>query len=157
MLKKYLIPCLGAYLLLPGCAAYVQTVSQPVDDKAAVQIAEAAQSVSHSLQDLARIQEAATPPAKGKTLPDPATFGMTEFASVDWAGPIEPLVNKIASASQFKVKVLGKRPAIPVLINISAKNAALADILRDVDFQAGKKADIKVYAARKILELRYNT
>lgn len=142
-------------LSLSSCATQkLQPATRPGDD-ATVKLAEAADSISNSLLDLARIQAVATPPAKGKSLPNPATYGMQSRASVDWAGPVAPIVEKIATASNYKVRILGKAPAIPVLISLSAKNAPLADILRDVDFQAGKKANIVVYPKSRVIELRY--
>ncbi|NQY43318.1 MAG: DotD/TraH family lipoprotein, partial [Legionellales bacterium] len=37
------------------------------------------------------------------------------------------------------------------------KNRTLANILRDVHYQANDKAEIRVYQKKKVIELRYAT
>lgn len=145
----------SSLVLFAGCTRRIKS-PPPHSDDATIKLAEAATSVSNSLKKLARIQAAATPPVKGKHLPDPNTSGMTGIASIDWAGPIGPLVTKIAQASKYKVRVLGKTPAIPIIVSVNAKNTPLASILRDVDYQAGKRAHIVVYPHKRVIELRYN-
>jgi len=140
--------------LLCGCAPHV-AVRQPPADGATIKLAEAADSVSHSLIELAEIEAKATPPFPGKTLPDPNTFGMEAIASVDWAGPIEPLLAKIALASHYRLKTIGKPPALPILVSIDAREAQIGTILRDADFQAGKKAHVVVKPKAKLIELQY--
>lgn len=143
--------------LLAACGTTVSKkppLNAPSDD-ATIKLAEAAHSVSNSMLELARIQAAATPPINGKALPDSKAYNMQNRASVDWSGPIESLTEKVAQASHYRLRVLGKAPAIPVLIAITAVDATLGDILRDIDFQAGKKASIKLYPQKKVIELRY--
>lgn len=154
-MKVRLITFAVMALFLGGCATQKLAPVNDPGDHATVKLAEAADSISNSLLELAQIQAAATPPAKGNKLPNPATYDMQEQASVDWSGPIAPIVKKIALATNYKVRILGKAPAIPVLVSISAKNAPLADILRDIAFQAGKKARIVVYPKSRVIELRY--
>ncbi|NYR08035.1 DotD/TraH family lipoprotein, partial [Escherichia coli] len=76
-------------------------------------------------------------------------------ASVDWSGPIEELTARIAKAAHFRFRVLGKSPSVPVLISISTKDESLAEILRDIDYQAGIKASIHVYPNSQLFEFRY--
>lgn len=141
-------------LLLGACAANKQApVAAPIDP-ATIKLAEAADSVSESLLELAKIQEVALPP-KRKILDYPPTLELTNRASVDWSGPIGPLVDRIAHVAHYRMRVLGNPPAIPVLVSISAHNARLGDILRDADFQVGKRADISIIPKSKTIELRY--
>ena len=42
-----------------------------------------------------------------------------------------------------------------MIISISVNNQVMADILRNVAYQVHNKANIKVYPAKKIIELRY--
>ena len=84
-----------------GTPPLVQTVSLATAqrsmgpyDPAMTQLAEAATSVSQSLNTLAAIQKARTP-AYQKRLPNPATYGMTDIVSLDWSGPVEPLLKII--------------------------------------------------------------
>ena len=115
----------------------------------------AATSVSQSMQEMAEIEQAAHP---NLTFPAPVSasaWHMTQMTSLDWTGPIEPLVRSIAKASGYKVRILGNKPAIPALVDIHAKNLPLATILRNATYQVQKKASIHVYPRRNIIELRY--
>jgi defect-in-organelle-trafficking protein DotD len=123
--------------------------------EAGTQLAAAANSVSKSLQELAEIDRATHPQAVLPSPPEPDMIGMGQLASIDWSGPVGPLVKKIAEASNYKLKVLGTPPAVPILISVSTKDSPLADILRDVTFQCGNKANIVTYPASKVIELRY--
>ncbi len=76
-------------------------------------------------------------------------------ASVDWSGPMAELTEQIAHAANYRLRVLGHAPAIPVLISLNTKDQSLAEILRDIDYQAGKKASIRVYPNSHVVELRY--
>ena len=108
------------------------------------------------MRQLAEIEQATHPQAKLPTPPAPESIGMGQIASIEWNGPVGPLVEKIAEASGYKVRTLGTPPPIPALVSISAKDTPLADILRDAGFQCGNKTNIVVYPAKKIVELRYN-
>ncbi|HYF98398.1 MAG TPA: type IVB secretion system lipoprotein DotD [Coxiellaceae bacterium] len=142
--------------------AYITTDSAPVtevDKNTQAQLAQAAVSVDKSLQELSAIKIATHPQVRMAAPINPKQLGMEQISSIDWNGPIEPLLQKIATASHYKLKVLGVAPAIPILISINAQNEPLADILRDVTFQAQNKAGIIVYPGRsastRIIELRY--
>jgi len=107
------------------------------------------------LQQLAALEKAKEPHSVLPPLPDPDQIGMGQVISIDWSGPIEPIINKLARASHYTLRVLGHHPPIPVLVTITAKNTPLAYVLRDINFQAEGKANIMTYPQRKIIELRY--
>lgn len=143
--------------LLPLAACTRDRPIPPVkdSDKASIKLAEAANSVSRSISELARIQAEATPAVKGHQLVDPEQLGLRQSASIDWSGPVEPLVRKISSAIHYRVRVLGTKPAVPVIISLTAEHAQIASILRDIDFQAGPRAYINIFPRSKVVELRY--
>ena len=144
-------------LLLTGCTGFIkQPATQPTtDDESAIQLAEAAVSVSQSLNELAGIEKTATPAAQLNNLTDPSVSNLPGSVSVDWSGPVEPLLQKLASMSDYHVRFLGVKPAIPVIITFNAKNIPLAHLLRDVDYQCGHRAKLLVYPGKKLIELRY--
>lgn len=129
-------------------------VNNPSDD-ATIKLAEAAVSVSDSMLEMARIEKVVLPPQKDNTLTIPNAYNLQARASVDWSGPIEELTARIAKAAHYKVRVLGKVPAIPILISLTKKDQSLAEILRDIDYQAGKRAFLHVYPNSQVVELRY--
>ena len=115
----------------------------------------AAHSISHSLTELASIESAN---AESSSLPAPLDaeeIGMAAKVSLEWVGPIEPLINRLASKTSYTVHYLGSQPPMPVIVSISAHNQSMASILRNAKYQAQKFADIAVYPTTKIIELRY--
>lgn len=118
-------------------------------------LAEASYSVSRSIVDLAETEQAAHPMPDVAPPPSPASYGMGGATSVDWSGPIEPLVQQIAKAADYRVRVVGTRPAIPVLVTVYQKNAMLGDILRDVGYQGGKRAAVLIFPETRVIEIRY--
>lgn len=142
--------------LLTGCAVTFKKppVNNPSDD-ATIKLAEAAVSVSDSMLEMARVEKVIYPNGRDNTLTIPNAYNMQARASVDWSGPIEELTARIAKEAHFKLRVLGRVPAVPVLISLSAKDVSLAELLRDIDYQAGKKANIHVYPNSQTVELRY--
>lgn len=162
---KTVIAVLGSTLLLAGCAnPRGPATSAPVTEKsilkmqsmkAEVKLAEAAVSASQSLQQLAQIESAVHPEAKLPPPLNPYLIGMEQPASINWIGPIEPLIKRIAKASHYRLHVLGTAPAIPIIVTITAENKPLATILRNAGFQGRHQAKIAVYPGQKIIELRY--
>ena len=127
----------------------------PNIDPAQVQLAEAAQSVSKSLVLLDEIQQAATPPKQMLEPPEPSSYGMGQIVSVDWLGPLQPLVEKIGELTDYKVRVLGTQPAVPVLVTINEKRVPIGEILRNAGYQSKQKADIIIFPSNRVIELRY--
>jgi defect-in-organelle-trafficking protein DotD len=125
------------------------------DHRAYVALAESASSVSQSLTHLAQTEQAAHPPMSVSTPPSPASYGMGMRASINWNGPVKPVVQQLANAANYKLKVLGKEPPIPVIVSVSAKNAAVGNILRDIGYQSKKRAQIVVFPSKHTIELRY--
>lgn len=153
--NKIVLITLGSMLLISCAATFKKPpVNNPSDD-ATIKLAEAAVSVSDSMLEMAKVEKVITPPTKDNTLTIPNAYNLQARASVDWSGPIEELTNRVASAAHYKLRILGKAPSIPVLISLSTKDESLAEILRDIDYQAGRKADIHVYPNSQVVELRY--
>ncbi len=170
-MKFIKLTLLVAVLALAGCSdskrvvdlhlKYITADSAPLnseDRNAQAQVADASSSVSGSLQELSAIDMANTPQAKRKNIGhpfNPSVTGMTQHASIDWNGPVLPILNKLASASGYRVRVLGVAPPIPVLVLVNAQNQPIADILRNVMYQVHNKAAITVYPKSHVIELRY--
>lgn len=141
-------------LLLCACAAPTPPRERGCSD-ADNSLAEASYSVSRSMVDLAETAQAAHPAPNLTPPPSPASYGMGGTTTVDWSGPVEPLVRQLAKASNYRVRVLGTSPAIPVIVTVNTKNAMLGDILRDVGYQCGERASVVVFPNSRVVELRY--
>lgn len=141
-------------LLLSACASPKPT---PTVNTSATEnsLAEASYAVSRSVVDLAETAQAAHPMPPMVPAPSPASYGMGGTTTIDWSGPVEPLVQQMARAANYRLRVLGHSPAIPVLVTINAKNVMLGDVLRDVGFQCGERASVLIFPESRVVELRY--
>ncbi len=157
MKNKYTMLFMVAICLLSACTTTLfkkPPYNHPSDD-ASIKLAEAANSVSDSMLTMARVEKTVSPPSTDNVKTIPNSPSLETRASVDWSGPIGELTEKIAKAARYKMRVLGTPPAIPVLISLDVNNQSLASILRNIDYQAGKKASLHVYPKLKVIELRY--
>lgn len=150
--KRVLIVVL--YTLLCSCSSTTPPQVTHVDSADAA-LAEASFAVSRSIVSLSQTAQASHPIPHYESLPSPASYGMAELTSIDWSGPVEPLVRQVARAANYRVRVLGIPPAIPVLVTLYDKNRMLADVLSDIGYQCGRRASIIIYPDSRVIELRY--
>lgn len=153
MIRNILI--ISMLAALSGCASSEYRTVPYTPSHTDVALTEAATSVSQSLVQLAAIQQAAHPLAAVETGPNPNTYGMGQTASIDWSGPVGSLVAQLAEATGYTVHTLGAAPGIPIVVTVNETNTPIADILRDVAFQCGKRASILVFPQTRTIELRY--
>lgn len=155
--NRKLIIC-SALFLLASCSTTTTFNKKPPQNApsadADIKLAEAAGVVSSSLIELAQIEKEARPRMR-KVLINADSYNLQARASVDWSGPIEELLLRLANATSYRLRVLGKKPAIPVLVSITSHDEVIADILRNIDYLAANKADLRVYPKQNIIELRY--
>ena len=166
--RLFLIPLALGVAALSGCSnesakevnlnlRYVSANGTPVytnNGVAQSQVARASRSVSHSLRDLSAIQIAKHPGVKvGEAS---RAGGPARRGSLNWNGPVGPAVARIASSAGLSLRVLGSKPSIPVIVNVTARRQALGTILQNLTFQANPGATIKVYPSQRLIDLRYN-
>lgn len=124
-------------------------------DNVDTSMAEASYAVSRNISSLSEIAQAAHPLPNLAPAPDPASYGMGGIVSIDWSGPVDQIVRQIAKVTGYRVRVLGTEPAIPVIVTVYDKNMVIADILRDIGYQCGRRATVVVYPNERVIELRY--
>ncbi|CAN7532259.1 DotD/TraH family lipoprotein [Pseudoxanthomonas sp. LjRoot168] len=152
---KALLLC-GLIGLMAGCATTKPTGPAPVDSTTQA-IERSATDISQSLVRLAeveqydRLRQMPDQPKAYTQVPD-----MLQMVSIPWDGPIEAAVRKLAKEAGYTPKILGRAPVIPVLVRIGTEPASVSDHLRNVGYQAGSRADVVVYPAKKVVELSYN-
>lgn len=130
-------------------------IKSNTDSDIGAQLISSARSIEKSLATLAANQEINNLPILNTAPLITQEGGMGGTADIDWTGPLEPLLEKIASMSNYALKTMGNTPAIPIIVSISQEKAMIADILKNACLQAGKRANIVVFPASKIIELRY--
>ncbi|MDX2164157.1 MAG: type IVB secretion system lipoprotein DotD [Gammaproteobacteria bacterium] len=153
-MKRFFVLGITSFLLV-GCGTATQNVEVTDNQNANITLAQASSTISDSLTASEEMQRATMPPLSMKNLPNADAYGMDALATIDWSGPAGPIVEKIAQASHYTLRVFGHEPAMPILISIHEKNTPLGYILRDIDYQAGSKANIVVIPDKQTIELRY--
>lgn len=139
-------------LALSGCATPPPETHMSDTDTS---LAEASYAVSRSISSLSETAQAAHPLPKLDPPPNPASYGMAGLTSVDWSGPVEPIVRQIAKVTGYRLRVLGTEPGIPVLVTVYDKNMMVADILRDIGYQCGRRAAVVIFPESRVIEIRY--
>lgn len=81
--------------------------------------------------------------------------GMEVKLSVDWVGPIKPVVDMVAEATGYDKRIIGKPPIPDYFVRISHQQTPAIDVLRDLGTQIGPVAELAVFPATKLIELRY--
>ena len=132
--------------------AHAKMVQQSLDT--------AIDAINTSLNDLANMQKSQHPDRIAMN-DDNATYGpaLNQMIQMDWYGPVDNIINKLAKQIGFKVQVYGKKTALPILVSIHSvdKQQAAIDILRNINLQVGTQLDIRVYPEAKIISMRYLT
>lgn len=123
-------------------------------DSAGIETAEAAASVSQSLSQLSTMSLNENGMLKRESN-DEMPRVLMRLMSIDWSGPVEPLLKQVAQSSHMRLKVLGHQPAIPVLVSLSKRETMTYDILQDIRGQVSAKADIVIFPTSGVIELRY--
>lgn len=80
--------------------------------------------------------------------------GLDRLVSINWNGPLEPLVRRIAEDADYAFEVVGRRPATPISVSIVNNNPLpLGYVLRDAGYQAGDRAGVVLRS--ESIEIRY--
>lgn len=146
----------AALALLAGCAKPIrgtpQVAAQP--DKVSAMLADAADRASVALETLAAVEQARTPAIAVGPIEN-APPELERSITVNWIGPAEPIARKLADRAGYAFQTIGTAPAVPAVVSIDVENKPVIDVLRSLGLQLGERADVKVDAARKIVEIHY--
>lgn len=142
-------------LLLSACASSNKKVPNPPVSGVYPSLSQAANSIDKNLIKLSATEQAAYPPKDITETPIPESYDMSIPISVNWNGPVEKLVRKLANIVSYKFVVVGKKPTIPIIVLLAVKRDTVGNILRNVGYQSGKRASVVVFPVSRTIELRY--
>ena len=154
---KQSLLAVGAVVLVAGCSSnFVNNNNQLAvePDKVSLQLTSAVDRASAALQTLAAVEQKRTPGYSAASVPE-APIQLMRTVTFDWTGPIEPVVQKMASRSGYKFRVQGDEPAVPVSVNVTAVENPVIEVLRDIGLQAGRRATVMVDAESEVVEVSY--
>lgn len=130
-----------------------QLVADP--DNVSAMLADAADRAANSLEKLAAVEYAKSPGVAVASVAD-APIELRRAITVNWVGPVEPILETLANRSSYSFMVVGAPPPIPIVVSIDAENQPVIEVLRDVGLQMGLRADVKVDAQRRVVEVHYS-
>jgi defect-in-organelle-trafficking protein DotD len=156
MNRHYFILCVAVLLCaLTACTQMKvdqQLVAEP--DPVALRLASAVDRASTALQTLASVEQARNPGVPLQ-VPSDVPQELRRTISVDWVGPVEPLMRRLADRAGYQMQINGDKPSVPIVVSVQAQEKSVVEVLRDVGLQAGRRADVAVDPDRRIVELNY--
>lgn len=147
---------LPALALSAGCAHQTLQPKHPSEVESA--LASASSRIASSWVTLGGVQEAQHP-ASVDYLGDyngvvpPALQTRVEM---QWAGPLADLIGELASYIGWQYEKVGLMPPGGVPVFVDSKDQTIAQILREVGYQAGSRADVIVKPDEMRLEVVYD-
>lgn len=158
--KKYPLNTLVAAILVLGISgcSYTpentnnQLVTEP--DSVSLRLATAVDNAAVALQQLAAVEQKRTDSSTVQSIPN-APVQLMRTVTLEWTGPIEPLLIQLADRASYSFQIQGHEPPVPVIVNVTAVEKPVIEVLRDIGLQAGRRADVVVDAERKVVEISY--
>lgn len=152
MIKKGVL--LGAFLVA-SCA----TQSPQARDPALDVIAESAKEIQAMWNVIGGIEKAKDPQYAGRLDDYGSDYpaNLRKRLTLKWSGPVEPLLRLLEGEVLYPVTVTGQRPGTPVIVVVDVTDQRVGDIIRDIGYQAGKRATIRVHVTpgQERIELTY--
>lgn len=133
-------------LVLSGCGLQPQKASDSSGLKSNVvldRLAEAAALIQQDVSRLARYDHARDPV---KIHPDesPHSGPLSKKISVDWHGPVRPIVEKIAQELGVPFQAQGNERSVPVVVDVRHDGVSAYDVLTDIGWQSGQFVHLAV-------------
>lgn len=144
-------------LLVTSCAYVPKTQQQLVaePDSVDLMLADAADRATRALETLSAMERSQNPQPDLAIVPN-APRELQRAVTLNWTGPVEPLVQELSRKAGYRFGTIGARPSTPVIVTISSINKPLINVFRDIGLQMGARADLKVNARTRMIELQYN-
>ena len=117
-------------------------------------LASAADRASNALETLAAVENKRTPVANLGPVGD-APIELRRGVTVNWLGPVVPIVQGLANRASYAFLTIGAKPSIPVIVQVDVENRPVIDVLRDIGLQIGVRGTVKVDGNRRVIEIHY--
>ena len=130
-----------------------QLVAEP--DAVSAMLADAATRATNALETLAAVEHARGPAIAAAPIGD-APIELRRAITVNWVGPAEQVTKMLADRASYDFVTVGVAPTVPVIVSIDAENKPVIEVLRDVGLQLGLRADVRVDADNRIVEIHYS-
>jgi defect-in-organelle-trafficking protein DotD len=122
-------------------------------EDASYQIADATKAATNALAKLAKVQTSQHPDYY-KTPQKVVKSNVKGTISLNYIGPIEPLLKKIAKHAKLKFKKMGKSTGTPIIVSVKYENSTLADAIENIAYQAQNHAVVEITKSGAV-QIRY--
>lgn len=152
---------LGLVVMLSACSglgmknqkATPQLVAEP--DGPTLMLADAADRATRALETLAAVEQGRTPSAAAAAMVPNAPPELQKAVTFTWAGPVEPVARDLAGRAGYTFRTIGNAPVSPIIVNLNAYNQPMIAVLRDIGLQMGTRADLRLDANTRMVEIIY--
>ena len=149
--------CLLSLAFLGACAPVAK--DPPATDEALSVLSRAAASSAEANRRIAglEIAEAGSPAAPAMVLPAGTVLPpeLLQPVSVDWNGPLEPLLQAIAGRAGYGFRVSGTPPAGGVMVAVRAASQPLFEVVRTAGLLVTSQAAVVLNPSSRLIEVRY--
>lgn len=146
-------------MVLSACAHQEQPAVSPPLKPSEIdrQIATAVADAAESLRRLSLVEQARTPPADIEI--DSVPRELTQPQTLDYVGPVEPVLRTLAGLVGYDFVTVGDPPAQDLVVDVIAVDRPAYRILQDVGLQLGSRATVSLTPAghgrRGVVALHY--
>lgn len=149
-----------ALLSLTACSTTPSADEAPPIEEIDQIIADAVEVSASSNRAIAEVEVAVAAPTRpGPLAQVPPTVVLPPEAiqpiTVDWQGPLEPLIQDLAARAGYSFRMTGRAPANARMISVVANEEPLFGIIRRVGAMVHDHADIAFNPSTRTIELRY--
>lgn len=173
-MNKSILFCTLASIMMTGCSSFSNEVVEkaPVPEYEPTPVSEkevhdalivAAQNADKALKIYTEINNAAQRDELTYEKIRQAKFqaaytpkGLERPISLEWDGPIRPVLNQIAKEVDYQIRFVGDLPPVPHTVTFVAHDKPIMEVLRDIDAKVNN-VDIDIYedSETKIIEVIY--
>ncbi|MBM4211264.1 MAG: hypothetical protein FJ186_01825 [Gammaproteobacteria bacterium] len=122
-------------------------------EDASYQIAQATKAATNALAKLAKVQSSQHPDYY-KTPQKVIKSNVKGSISLNYIGPIEPLLQKIAKNANLQFKKMGKPTGTPIIVSVKYEDSTLADAIENIAYQAQNHAIVEITKSGAV-QIRY--
>jgi hypothetical protein len=151
-----------AAVALLGCSGSHSLIrSDPPPDQTLIELNQIASDARATLGKLAYANNAVAASTVTRDGMSAATLAATaepagweQRVSLDYEGPFQVLVERLALKARYKYALYGQPPAVSPVVNISVKDTELIAVLREVIGQVPESVQVNVYPATRSVTVR---
>lgn len=162
MRSAHILLLTAGALFLGACASNSSRMEVPPIEEIDQIIAEAVEVSANSNRAIAEVEVAVAAPVRpGPLAQIPPTVVLPPEAvqpvTVDWQGPVEPLIRDLAARAGYTFRTTGRAPTNMRMISIVANEEPLFGVIRRAGAMAHGFADIVFNPSTRTIEIRYGS